>query len=471
MKNKLSVKVALTFLILFIMFTAGFARAGGGGGDGDGGGGGSSSYDDGGSFDDGGGDNGGGAPLNPTAVVFIIVIVVITVIKNASNRSSTPKLAGETNSDFPNGLNYTKVSSAFIEIQQAWMFKDLKNVRRWISDGVYQRFTTQFSMMNRLDQVNRLSNIRINSIAAFPLRADGNYQTVDVAISFTIDDDFESTAYPEFNERFEDDNSMEYWTFIKRTDAVNGKDLYEDKNCPNCGAPFKYKMGEISRCSGCGTLTNSAAFDWVLCEITQKSDYIDGENYIENYSLLTRAESDPLFAIQRIEDIASNVFMQVMAVVSGGDSKPLNRFAAQGAIEKILKHRMGKDFVFNRLYVNSMLLTSVHETEDSLELGLVARATFKRVQIAEPLHFIDTEPVAQMFTFTFSRNKKGIKAPEKEIVYSYECTSCGAPFADTTDKVCTYCGEAVLNKNNNWILQDMQFPYEWQGHAEHSNSL
>src|SRR6202012_6309143 len=90
------------------------------------------------------------------------------------------------------------------------------------------------------------------------------------------DDSFVSRKYPQFNETYDSDTDVEYWTFIKRTDSANEKNLYDNNNCPNCGAPFEVKMGEISRCSNCNTLTNSAAYDWVLSEITQRQEYSGG---------------------------------------------------------------------------------------------------------------------------------------------------------------------------------------------------
>ena len=53
-----------------------------------------------------------------------------------------------------------KVSIAFTEIQNAWSNKDLKNVRRYISDSVYQRFNVQFQMMNKLEQIDKINNLK-----------------------------------------------------------------------------------------------------------------------------------------------------------------------------------------------------------------------------------------------------------------------------------------------------------------------
>lgn len=305
-----------------------FARAGGGGG------GHSSSHSSGGGGYSGGSGfystgGGGGGHLSTGTIILIIVIVIIYFYLKKSG-----KLGGMSDDDdgddevrsmpdkpLPEGLDREKIETSFLSIQDAWQKKELKNVRRWVSDGVYQRFNAQFAMMNKLAQVNKLTNINVNGIKLANTAVDGHYHTADVAISFTMDDEFLSEKYPQFNQKFRGESAMEYWTFIKRNDAQQNKDLYSSNNCPNCGAPFDVSMGEISRCSACGTLTNNASYDWVLSEITQQDDYNGGTNFSRLHELQELTKNDNLFSVQRIEDVASNVFMQIMEVLSGAPEK------------------------------------------------------------------------------------------------------------------------------------------------------
>ena len=78
------------------------------------------------------------------------------------------------NPDFETAKFKEKVRTAFMDIQQAWMQQDLSKVRKWISDGVYQRFHTQFMMMKQLQQVNEISNIQIQQIFIDDVESDGN---------------------------------------------------------------------------------------------------------------------------------------------------------------------------------------------------------------------------------------------------------------------------------------------------------
>ena len=454
---------ALYRLLLFLAFTIVpateiWARAGGGGGN---------------SRSSGGGGGGGGGlgflffflfshPL--LALIVIIAIVAYSILSKrngggtsgASGQSGPPPVSSGTS--FPEGLDAQKVQNSFLSIQDAWQKKDLKDVRRWISDGVYQRYTAQFGMMNKLSQVNKLSNIQIRGLQVVRTAIDGPYHTADVAVRFSMNDSFVSDKYPQFNENFFGDEGLEYWTFIKRNDAKAGKDLYSTANCPNCGAPFDTKMGEISRCVGCGTLTNNASYDWVLSEITQEDDYQPDDSLIRNAELHELTKNDNLFSVQRIEDVASNVFMQIMEVLTGDKDKKLSRFADKDTAAKILQIKaQSGTFVFDRLFLNDVSLVDFTTDSEKLNLAFSLTATYQRIQVTgDKLRLIDGDLTTHAYSIILSKNLKALQTPAKETVYSYECSNCGAPYNDTTDDVCTYCGEPVIDLNKNWVLTDFR---------------
>ena len=412
----------------------------------------SSSYSSGGYY-------GGGGSLSFTAIIVIIIIVVIILLIIKKNGGlQQPGDGGEPANDtapvpMPPGLDTAKISTAFLNIQDAWQRRDLASVRRWLSDGMYQRLTTQFAMMDKLGQKNILSNIRIYKILAAHTAADGNYQTADIAISFSMDDSFVSQKYPQFNEVYDADTDAEYWTFIKRLDSEGDKNLYDNANCPNCGAPFEVKMGEISRCSNCNTLTNSAAYDWVLSEITQQDDYTGGAGLPNDMQLRELMAGDPFFAVQRMEDIASNIFMQIMEVFAGGDNSKLSRFAELSVANMLLQQKKNTaPFVFDRLYLNEVTLTRHAVEGNQVELFFELTATYRRVSVDGRLQVLDNDFVTRPFSMQLSRNKDVMKTNKPETVYSHECSSCGAPYTDTTTDRCTYCDAPVVDKRRDWVL-------------------
>lgn len=441
-----------------------FARAGGGGGHSGGG-----SHSSGHSYSGGhgfyGGGHGGGGSLSTGAIVIIVVVVIIIILVKAKMTKDSPldSLTSDDDDTYskpkgdnlpnPEGLDDAKIKSSFMGIQDAWQNKDLKKVRRWISDGVYQRFTGQFAMMKKLEQVNRLSNIRVNDIRIARTGSDNGYKTADVAIGFTMDDEFVSEKYPSFNQKFRGEIATEFWTFIKKEDAQQGKNLYDSNSCPNCGAPFDTDLGEISRCGSCGTLTNNASYDWVLSEITQEDDYSNDDMFTKAEELHELTKNDKLFSVQRIEDVASNVFMQVMQVLTGEPEKKLSRFADKETSAGILQERTkGNGYIFDRLYLNDVELVNFYTDETKLHLVFSLKATYQRVQAGEKLTLLDPDMRSKHYSMILSKNLRSLQTAEKETVYSYECPGCGAPYTDTTDEKCSYCGALILDFDHNWIL-------------------
>jgi len=495
--NQRRIKKGLRSASVLLLTTASFeafARGGGGGGHSSH----SSSSHSGSSHSGGGysyssGGSGGGGGIG--FIIFIIVIIIIINLAKKGYKSNSRNiknslaeklgdtamggaigdivgsiLSGDSNIDdeaprgnqnFPEGLTPEKIKTAFLEIQQAWQEQNLSKVRKWISDGVYQRFTAQFEMMRKLTQVNYLSNIKIYDISVANLYSDGAYDCADIIVTFSMDDRFICQKYPALNESYDGDTDSEYWTFIKRNDAnaSTNTDLYNSDNCPNCGAALENQLGEVSRCKSCGTLVNNASYDWILSEITQDQDY-EGrkQSLLSDAQLQELVKKDPLFAVQRMEDIASNAFMQIMEVLSGDDNKKLDRFATKDLAQKILdtKNKNGV-FVFDRLYLNDVTLTSYSTDSDSLHQRFALGASFKRVQInGDNVYWIDDDFVDARFELVLSRKLSALRKPPKEIAYSYECASCGAPFDDTTDDTCTYCGAPVVDAEHNWVLTDFE---------------
>ncbi|MCU0822786.1 MAG: Tim44-like domain-containing protein, partial [Spirochaetes bacterium] len=289
----------LLFLCIFFFLTnlIIFSRAGGAGG------GSSSSSSSGG----GGGDDGIGAliyiliyvipfPYNVIAVIIILIIAGMTkkkageqtvfnklpteIIPKSGNQARGYDKFFKANPEFNEKEFIGKVKTAFLAIQNAWMKQDLKEVRKFISDGVYQRFNTQFKMMKLLDQVNLIEKVHIFQAEINKIESDGSFDIIHVAIHAQIKDIFKSNKYPQFNEQGDAD-FIEYWSFIKKH-GIAVKDIYHSNNCPKCGSELPLDSGEVSRCAFCKTITNLGEYDWILAEITQADDYVGSNPRLAN---------------------------------------------------------------------------------------------------------------------------------------------------------------------------------------------
>ncbi len=352
-----------------------------------------------------------------------------------------------------------KVNTAFLAIQEAWSKKDLSKVRKWISDGVYQRFNAQFIMMNALDQVNTLSNINIKQIRIESADQEGEYSTVTASVYFSIDDNFISNKHPEFNEKFTGDTAVEYWTFIKKTSAVE-KDLYHSNNCPNCGYPLKDDSGEVSKCESCGTVTYLGDYDWVLCEITQEEDYLRNDFRItKNDPNLAPLYSNPdeHFSIQLMEDKASNAIMQYFVSHTTHDLSHIHRFTSEAlftSIEQSVKAQ--EKYVFNRLYTNEVSLISCTQVNNMwMATFNIFYSSMRLRETEKGLQKIDDTVIERVLSLTLSKKVGAVKKTE---LWSFACPNCGAPYTDTTTTKCSYCGSTVNSADNDWVMVSLGEP-------------
>ncbi|HQO41207.1 MAG TPA: Tim44 domain-containing protein, partial [Spirochaetota bacterium] len=218
------------------------------------------------------------------------------------------------NPDFNEDQFREIVREAFLKIQNAWERQDLSGVRKFISDGVYQRFNTQFTMMQLLKQRNTLDNVTVNKIYIDRVNSDGLFDIIHLAINATITDRFISDLDSSLNSGGTEE-FVEYWSFIKKRGRAR-KDLYYTDNCPSCGAPLPEDMGELSICSSCGTQTNSGEYDWVLSEITQADDYVSSNPKLDksddlNEKIRRLINENEDFSVQLVEDKASNGYLQI----------------------------------------------------------------------------------------------------------------------------------------------------------------
>ena len=468
-------RTLLTFFFLLII-SAAFASAGGGGGGGG-----------------GGGDDDGGLiiilwyilnllpfPYNFIAIGIIIVLYYLFRKKRRtiSGLNSVPSFNSidhqvsvippdfqQRNPAFSQDLFFGKVSTAFHEIQFAWMNQDLSKVRKWISDGVWQRFNTQFVMMQALGQKNTISDISIRKMVIDSVQRDGNYDIIDVGIHFTMEDNFVTEKFPSLNQEGFLEN-IEYWTFIRKT-GVQEKDMFHSQNCPNCGGQLPEKMGEVSRCEHCGSVTTLGDYDWVLAEITQANDHVnESSKLMKNGSLTARIRQamgrDPEFAVQFVEDKASNAYMQIMSAMVTQKPERMRRFTGNELYEKLSqKIKSSPPFVFNRLFLNNVTLMDYYSQDGKDNLVISLRRTSQRVDIAGgKLMLIDAAAYSVNEYLILSRDSGAAKA--KGSLYAHNCPSCGGPVGDTVDLKCGYCGAELNSTKTEWIVTQLVDYHEYQ---------
>lgn len=464
----------MTLVVLLVLTSEVFARAGGGGGGG-----------------------GGGEGLGE--VIYFIIMVIpfpynILVVglliflswlaRRKIRESSVMNKMRETMPASPKGLaafqsrnpGYNeaaflqRVRTAFTGVQNAWAAGNMASVRRYISDGVYQRFNTQFKMMKQLDLQNRLEKMEILETKVYSYDRDGEYDVAHVAIAASLVDRFESKKYPELNaggiEAF-----SEFWTFIRKTGAGE-KNIFDSENCPQCGAELPKDMGDVARCEHCGAITSLGDYDWVLCEITQNDDFLFQNRKLTTYDgshagkIRSVVKDIPGFSIQHIEDKVSNGFLQIQTARTLKDPTIMRRFVGDKlyeAMEDTIKNEA--PFVYYRIYLSDVTLTGAHRENNTFHLSVAVKMSFQRVLLNNgKLQRQDMSVISDMWNVNLTRELTAEKS--KGSLYAHTCPFCGGTVSDTTDVKCPYCGSVLNSPKGEWIITSISEPGYLQSMGE-----
>ena len=362
-----------------------------------------------------------------------------------------------------------KANTAFLAIQQAWTAQNMAPVRRWISDGVWQRFNTQFAMMRLLGQTNVVGNVLIRKCYIDDWEQDGAFDIVHLGIQFTASDDFVSSRLPQLD-RHGQVEMLEYWSFMRKAGAGD-HDIYHSNQCPSCGTALPDDMGEVARCPSCGAVSTLGEYDWVLAEITQADDYANQNAHLAKDGRLTERirsafAADGDFSVQLLEDKAANAYMQILAAQVMHRPEQMRRFVSDNEFEN-LNRDFGTQapFVFNRLYLNSVTLIDYYREDNCDNMVVAIKRTAQRVASdGDQLRLIDQGLYVCSEMMVMSRDAGTGSA--KGSLYAHACPACGAPVGDTLDTKCAYCGSTLNSTRHEWIVSRLMSTEEYRTHAE-----
>ena len=457
------------------------ARAGGGGG-GHGGGHGGGGFSGGGHFSGGGGygyDNYSRGSGHVDGNIFSTVIILLVILyvgfrlllflqeasittfasmarhkKNSFEQVDGCKEFLASNPLFDVTAFFLKVRKAFIEVQSSWSEQNTGRMRRFITDGVYQRFNTQFKMMELLQQTNPISNIQIADIWVDKIEQDGLYDIMHVGIEASMDDKFACALNHELDEEGFDD-FIEFWSFIRKRGAPK-KDIYDSSNCPNCGAPLPENIGEVCKCTHCNAMVNSGEFDWVLSEITQKDDYHGIDVFSEKLANLDAKVHSMVsvygdFSVQLVEDKASNAYMQIMTAKAMHDPAVMRRFVSDDLFRQLAPKVEKNQEIFNRIFLNKVTLIGAQKKENKNILIFAIVCSIQRVLITNNrVELVDPEIMSREEIMFLTRD--ALAGAGKGSIYQHNCPACGGPVRNTLDIKCSYCGSLLNSSANDWVV-------------------
>jgi predicted lipid-binding transport protein (Tim44 family)/uncharacterized tellurite resistance protein B-like protein len=472
------------FLLVLIVSTAGiaFARAGGG-----------HSYGGSSSGGSGGGGNGLGIliyflirlcieqPVIGIPLVIIFIVISIIVKKNRlKNQYSTIQQAGNRNLNqsqdsvatqtalakvkardpqFTSAALMKKAEAAFLEIQQAWSDQDLSKVRRFISDGVNERFSLQIDMQKTQGIRNRMENVQVLKTEITSIESDLHFDSIHLRITAKAKDtDVDIVTGKKIRNNYSG-TFVEYWSFLRKpgVQTLAGKGLIEGV-CPNCGAHLE--LSDSGKCQYCDAVVTSGEYDWVLSEITQSIEWSTATSPSAVPGYTAMVEADPAFNLQTIEDTASVIFWRYIKSYFESSADPVRKMATadySDSLESSLEStRDGNSHLF---FADAAV--------GAVEVQSIVQGTdFDRVQVlvkwSAANKWIDHTGQAksggpktirpQIFTLI---RKHGVTTLAATQLNSAHCPGCGSPYSGGDSGSCEYCGRPLNDGSGAWVLESI----------------
>ncbi|MCO6457346.1 MAG: TIM44-like domain-containing protein [Pirellulaceae bacterium] len=460
----------------------GWDRAGGGGG-----------YS-GGSYTSGGGDGGGGDGMGDLLFLLIwlcvehpvigipllIVVVIFMIVSGQKGRqaargqvihrgslalteqrrmAAVDRLRAD-DPTFDDARFCDRVAQAFHKIQAAWSAQDLTSVRAFISDGIYERFSLQGIEQREFGYRPRVENVVVRKMLLAQVSQDPFFDLVTVRIEASCVAYRVSLADGRYVSGSRTPEVFaEYWSFLRRrgvrTQETPG--LIEG-NCPNCGADIA--LNQHARCKSCDSLLRSGQFDWVLSEITQECEWVEAPPEripgVERY----RAERDPGFNVQHLEDLASVVFWRKAKADREGNVDALRKVAVPEFLAEyeraLTAGEAGRaywgDCAVGSVETRGVLAASPADNQP-LDRVLVelrwSGSRFERLPNGPPQRTELKSAFHHLYVFV---RRPGVKTDVSQSVSSSHCPLCGAPEMDLTTNACGFCGEVLNDGAHDWNL-------------------
>ncbi len=361
----------------------------------------------------------------------------------------------------------TKTKNAFEEVQRAWEKKNLSSVRRFISDGVYQRFNTQILMMNKLEQTNTIKNLKVLETKIALIEIEEPYEIIHVQYKAEISDAFTSNRFQNLNQKF-DEEFIEFWTYIRKKSDKH-KDIYETTNCPNCGDSLPADMGEISKCPSCSTYINTGEFDWVLCEITQPEEFIDFVNSKSSREYLNKQLEEyqkalPNANTQFLEDKASNAYLQIRVAHALNDMTRIRRFTEDKFYESLQggKH---DQYLFNRIFLRDVSMVNILENDSHYFAAFSIQCKEQKVNISTgTARMLDAALCSSNSVLVLTISKQNTVGAHS--VLAHNCSQCGGPVGDTTVLACQYCNNILNDDKKDWVVCGLMSKEEYYSYKD-----
>jgi uncharacterized tellurite resistance protein B-like protein len=355
-----------------------------------------------------------------------------------------------------------RVRQAFVEIQTAWSAQDLSRVRRFISDGIRERFEIQIGMQKAEGFRNQLENLVVTSAGIVGATSDTHFDSVTVEITAHGRDTDVDLKTGKVLRTKTSEPFTELWSFLRRPGARTlGKPGLFEGFCPNCGASLE--LSDAGRCENCDSVVTSGDYDWVLAEITQGSVWSAGTDPAVVPGYREMAARDAAFNLQHVEDRTSVIFWRYVMCNFEGRADALRKVASPSFTSEFgqtLKlAREGDWWLFFRdAAVGGVDVQRIVRSPDggSDRIEVLVRWSARNAQrnAAGQTRNAGDRSIRPS-VFVLERNSSA-STPAGTAFLSSHCQGCGAPYEGGDSGSCGYCGRPLNDGSQDWVLSSIE---------------
>jgi uncharacterized tellurite resistance protein B-like protein len=366
-------------------------------------------------------------------------------------------------SNFDKGAFLDRIKIAFMKLQDAWSKQDLGQVRAFISDGIYERFSLQINDQKAEGVRDHMEEINVSSMSIAHAEVEKVFETITVRINASaVDYQVDLKTGKRVSGSKRSDSFVEYWTFIRKPGAeMKAESGLIEGNCPNCGAALQ--VNESAKCPACQAVIKSGEYDWILSEITQESEWQAGsKSRLPGVDKLQRV--DRHFSVQQLEDRASVMFWRYVDSLCSGRIDPIRKMATDECCDALLKkfapNEKGVRYVPGDTAVGAVDTLGI-AVDEPMDRALVkVRWSATRISVdSNGKKKVVAQSTVMTDMFVLARTH-GATAAQEGALSSAHCPNCGAPVSDEVSDACDYCNTVLNDGNSDWVLVAVAKPHD-----------
>lgn len=163
-----------------------------------------------------------------------------------------------------------RVDVIFGALQVSWTARDLKSIRPFVSDNLFQSLGYWINAYRRAKLKNVIEQPSVSEITVARVSSDRYFDAITLrvwasSLDYVVDEQNNLVSGSREQPRL----YSEYWTLIRSVSRAGASP--DPAECPSCGAPLDINMA--GSCKSCQAKVTSGEFDWVLSRIEQDESY------------------------------------------------------------------------------------------------------------------------------------------------------------------------------------------------------